>query len=145
MWNGILIFGAAMVLAPLGAQAADLVVWWDQGVYPEQDAAVAELISAFEHKTGKDVELVQHPLWEMEDKARAAIAAGHTPDFIFGVSVDMSIVPWAYEDRLVELTDTLGSLQDLFDADLLATSTAAQRSHWSARPIRTADGPSRFL
>jgi ABC-type glycerol-3-phosphate transport system substrate-binding protein len=79
------LFAGALAIAPVGAKGADLAVWWDQGVYPEQDAAVAELISAFEHKTGTDVELVQHPPWEMEDKARAAIAAGHPPDFIFGV------------------------------------------------------------
>jgi ABC-type glycerol-3-phosphate transport system substrate-binding protein len=93
MRSRIRIFAAALMLTPLGANAADLVVWWDQGVYPEQDAAVAELISAFEHTTGKDVELVQHPPWEMEDKARAASAAGHPPDCIFGVSVDMSVIP----------------------------------------------------
>jgi hypothetical protein len=68
MWGSIVAFGAALVLAPLGAQGADLVVWWDQGVYPEQDAAVAELISAFEHKTGTDVELVQHPLGRWRTK-----------------------------------------------------------------------------
>jgi multiple sugar transport system substrate-binding protein len=117
------LLAGALTIVPFGARAADLAVWWDQGVYPEQDAAVAELIAAFEHKTGKQVELVQYPFWEMEDKARAAIAAGHPPDFIFGVDVDMSVIPWAYEDRLVELMDTLGPLRDLFDADLLATST----------------------
>jgi multiple sugar transport system substrate-binding protein len=122
-WLLQVFFAGALAIAPVGAQGADLAVWWDQGVYPEQDAVVAELISAFEQNTGKDVELVQYPFWEMEDEARAAIAAGYSPDFIFGVSVDMSVMPWAYEDRLVELTDTLGSLRNLFDADLLATST----------------------
>jgi multiple sugar transport system substrate-binding protein len=117
------VLAAVLVMAPLGAKAADLVVWWDKGVYPEQDAALAELISAFEQDTGKDVELVQHPLWEAEDKARAAIEAGHPPDFLFGTNVEMMSIQWAYEDRLVDLTDTLGHLRDVFDADLLATST----------------------
>jgi hypothetical protein len=30
----------ALVLAPLGARAADLVVWWEQGFNPEEDGAV---------------------------------------------------------------------------------------------------------
>jgi hypothetical protein len=42
-------------LAPLGARAADLVVWWDEGYYAEEDEAVREIIAAFEHKTGKQV------------------------------------------------------------------------------------------
>jgi hypothetical protein len=29
MWTHILIFAAALMLTPLGAKAADLVVWWD--------------------------------------------------------------------------------------------------------------------
>jgi multiple sugar transport system substrate-binding protein len=113
---------AALVIAPLSARGADLVVWWDKGIYPEQDAALAELISAFEQDTGKGVELVRYPLWEMEDKARAAIEAGHPPDFLFSVGVE-SFAPWAYENRLVELTEILGPLRDLFDADMLELST----------------------
>jgi ABC-type glycerol-3-phosphate transport system substrate-binding protein len=53
MWSRILIFAAALVLAPLGAKAADLVVWWEQGFYPEEEAAVREIMAAFEQETGK--------------------------------------------------------------------------------------------
>ena len=49
---------AAMLMAPLGARAADLVVWWEKGFYPQEDAAVREIIAAFEQETGKQVELV---------------------------------------------------------------------------------------
>jgi len=49
----------ALILAPLGAQGADLVVWWVKGFYPEEDSALAEIIAAFEAHTGKQVELVQ--------------------------------------------------------------------------------------
>ena len=46
-------------MAPLGAKAADLVVWWEEGVNPEEDAAVREIIAAFEQETGKQVDLEQ--------------------------------------------------------------------------------------
>jgi multiple sugar transport system substrate-binding protein len=46
-------------MAPLGAQAADLVVWWDKGFYPQEDEAVRDIITAFEQDSGKQVELVQ--------------------------------------------------------------------------------------
>jgi ABC-type glycerol-3-phosphate transport system substrate-binding protein len=45
---------AVLILVPLGARAADLVVWWDEGYYAEEDEAVREIIAAFEHKTGKE-------------------------------------------------------------------------------------------
>ena len=59
---------AAMVaIAPLGAQAADLVVWWDEGYYAEEDEAVREIVAAFEQETGKQVELVFHPEEELPE------------------------------------------------------------------------------
>ena len=36
------LLAAALVLAPLGARAADLVVWWEEGCNPEEDQAVRE-------------------------------------------------------------------------------------------------------
>jgi ABC-type glycerol-3-phosphate transport system substrate-binding protein len=42
-----MIFAAALATAPLGAHAADLVVWWDEGYSAEEDEAVKEIIAAF--------------------------------------------------------------------------------------------------
>ena len=52
-----ILLAAALALAPLGARAADLVVWWEQGFSPEEDEATREMMAAFERKTGKTVEL----------------------------------------------------------------------------------------
>jgi hypothetical protein len=35
-------------MAPLVAQAADLVVWWDKAFYAQEEAALHETIAAFE-------------------------------------------------------------------------------------------------
>ena len=75
----------ALVLAPLGAQAADLVVWWEKGYYAEEDEAVKEIIAAFEQDSGKQVELVFHEQDDLPDKVAAALAAGQPPDFAFGL------------------------------------------------------------
>ena len=118
--------GLALVLtlAPLGARAADLVVWWDKGFYPQEDAAVAEIVAAFEQKTGKQVELVQVPQSEMLSKAQAALEAGQPPDFLFGSSAGtFGVAQWAYEDRLVDLAGVLAPVLDLFDADAIDAST----------------------
>jgi ABC-type glycerol-3-phosphate transport system substrate-binding protein len=52
------ILAAAIVMAPLGAKAADLVVWWEKGFYAQEDEAVREIIAVFEQDTGQQVELV---------------------------------------------------------------------------------------
>jgi hypothetical protein len=104
------IFAAILAMAPFSAKSADLVVWWEQGFYPEEDKAVRETIAAFEHKTGKQVELVFHEQADLPDKVQAAIAAGQPPDFLFGILIDPNIAPWAYDDRLVDLTEAIGPL-----------------------------------
>jgi ABC-type glycerol-3-phosphate transport system substrate-binding protein len=76
MRRSVILQALALALAPLSADAADPMVWWEQGFYPPADEAVAEIVAAFEHKTGKKVELVQPTQDELFDKAQAALAAG---------------------------------------------------------------------
>jgi ABC-type glycerol-3-phosphate transport system substrate-binding protein len=66
------VLALAIVLAPLGAQAADLVVWWEKGFYAQEEEAVAEVIAAFEQKTGKEVELVEPAQQEIFAQTEAA-------------------------------------------------------------------------
>jgi ABC-type glycerol-3-phosphate transport system substrate-binding protein len=87
MCGRAVVLAAAIVMAPLGARGADLVVWWEKGFYPQEDAALAEIIAAFEQGTGKEVELIQPTQDEMFDKAQAALAAGSPPDFLFGTDI----------------------------------------------------------
>jgi multiple sugar transport system substrate-binding protein len=120
MWSRILVVAAAIVLAPLGAKAADLVVWWDEGFYAEEDQAVREIVAAFEQESGKKVELVQHPDNELPDKAVAALAAGKPPDFLFANLATWQ--QWADADQLVALEDVLGPALNLFDADAIGSA-----------------------
>ena len=114
---------SALILAPLGARAADLVVWWEQGYYAQEDAALREIIAAFEQKTGKQVELVQPTQDEVFDRTQAALEAGQPPDFLFGANGERQVARWAYEDRLVDLEGVLAPVLDLFDADTIEVST----------------------
>jgi multiple sugar transport system substrate-binding protein len=123
MWSRILIVVAAIVLAPLGAKAADLVVWWQEGYYAEEDEAVGEIITAFEQESGKQVELVLRPMEEMPDKITAALAAGRPPDFAFGFWLNTSAPQWALEGQLVDLSDVIGPFSDMFDPAQLDRAT----------------------
>lgn len=121
MRSHAVILGAIVLLSPLGAQAADLVEWWEYGYTPEEDAAVRETNAAFEHKTGKQVEVIFYPDPEYPGKLAATVEAGApTPDFAFGTGNVLHLSKWAIEDRLVDLTDTVGPYADLFDPDALA-------------------------
>ena len=114
------ILATLLILVPVGAKAADLIVWWDEGYYAQEDEAVREIIAAFEQKTGKQVELTFPSLDEHPDKITAALAAGRPPDFAFGALLGNFVSEWVLDDRLVDLTDTVGAFSNLFDPDAIA-------------------------
>ena len=138
-----LLAAAMLVLAPLGARAADLVVWWEKGFYPEEDAAVREIVAAFEQKTGKQVELAFHTHDEhRRPRTAAAVEAGQPPDFLFGISIDLlRCGQWAHEDRLVDLADAIGPFANLVRSGRARLRHAARRQDRPTRPLRAADGP----
>ena len=53
-----LVLAATLLTTPFGLKAADLVVWWEEGQYAEEDQAVREIIAAFGQGSVKQVELV---------------------------------------------------------------------------------------
>jgi len=73
------VLAAALILVPLGVRAADLVVWWEKGFNPEEDAAVREIVAAFEQHSGKQVELDLPSHDDMLAKIVAAVEAGQPP------------------------------------------------------------------
>ena len=113
------LLAAALVLAPPGARAADLVVWWEEGYHPEEDQAVREIAAAFQAKAGKRIELTFYSPEDMPAKTLAGLEAGNPPDFLFGTTSGAYYGKWAYEGRLVDLTDTLGPLASQFDQEML--------------------------
>jgi multiple sugar transport system substrate-binding protein len=110
---------AALILAPLGARAADLVVWWEKGYNPEEDGAVRETVAAFELKSGEKVDLSFHVQMEMASELQAALDAKHPPDLAYSVWAFPSVSRWAYEGRLVDLADAIEPLRSLFDQEAL--------------------------
>jgi ABC-type glycerol-3-phosphate transport system substrate-binding protein len=84
------VLAVAIAMAPLGATAADLVVWWEKGFSPQADEAVREIVAAFEQETGKQVELVQPTEDEIMKQAASALQAGAPPDFLFTARIETS-------------------------------------------------------
>jgi multiple sugar transport system substrate-binding protein len=114
------VLAVALVMAPLGVQAADLVVWWDEGYYAEEHEAVREIVAAFEQASGKQVELVFHPEGEHPEAIAAALETGKPPDFAFGLLFSGYVGQWAFDARLVDLSNAIGHFSDLFDPDVLS-------------------------
>src|SRR3954447_3209758 len=81
------------------------------------------MMAAFEHKTGKTVELTFLSQDVLPGKLQGAVDAGAPPDFEFGTTTNSLVPRWAQEGRLVELSSALGPLTALIDRDALARAT----------------------
>jgi ABC-type glycerol-3-phosphate transport system substrate-binding protein len=79
MPHRFILIAAVLVLAPLGAQAADLVVWRDEPWYAEEEEALAAVVDAFEQESGKQVEVAFYPAEELPAKIMAALEAAIRP------------------------------------------------------------------
>src|SRR5262249_50821811 len=93
-----LVAASTVSLTASQVTAADLVIWWQTGLYPGEDGAVREMIAAFETEAGKQVELDFYPPWEMTERAQAALGTGERmPDFAYNGEFTVRIPEWAYE------------------------------------------------
>src|SRR5262245_19043964 len=114
------LLAASLILAKLGARAADLVVWWEKGFTTQEDEAIRETVAAFEQGSGKRVELVFYEQAELPERLKAALETDRPPDFAFGIRTASYIPAWAFDDQLIDLTDIVVLFSNLFDPDALA-------------------------
>ena len=100
-----------------------LVVWFNKGFYPAEDASVDTAVKKFEAKTGVKVEFARYPTPEMVGKTMGAIDLGNPPDVAYGDTFDFNVAAkWAYEGKLEDLTDVLAPMKDQFLPNTLETA-----------------------
>jgi len=78
--------GAAGVLGVpdvTGAQGQKLVVWWNKGYYPEEDAAMQKIVKEFEASHKVEIDLSFTAQEDLLKKITAALIARRVPDVAF--------------------------------------------------------------
>lgn len=105
------VLATAILMAPLGARVPTSSPGGMRAGNVEEDEAVREIIAAFEQDTGKRVELVFHAEGEHPEALGAALAHGQPPDFAFGFFFTNYIGQWAFDGRLVGLSDAVGNFR----------------------------------
>ena len=93
---------------PALAAGTTLTVWWNQGFYPAEDAALRSLIAAWEKSTGNRIDLTLLPGQALNEKIISALTSGEVPDLMYADNAPAQIVPQnAWHDRLLDLTDVV--------------------------------------
>ena len=114
------LFAAALILAPFSARSADLVVWWDKGLYEQEDQPIRDMVAAFERQSGESVELVLVPQGpQFTAKLEAALGAGSPPDLARGGPCCLRADRWAANGVLVDLSDVVLPIRHRFFPGLL--------------------------
>jgi multiple sugar transport system substrate-binding protein len=98
---------------------AQLVVWWNKSFVPQQDDAFKEVVQKWEKKTGKKVDLSFFALPDHPAKMLAAFDSKIVPDVDFGQIVNIQTGTFAYQDKLLEISDVLNPVRDRFTAGAL--------------------------
>ncbi|WP_017325520.1 ABC transporter substrate-binding protein [Synechococcus sp. PCC 7336] len=96
----------------------DLVIWWNQGFLPEENAVITELLQAWEsqkeRETGEDIttELILLDHDNLLQNAVRAIELGDPPDMMFGWDAEESgLIPQlAWEGHLANVSDLVEPL-----------------------------------
>jgi len=108
-----------LALAVLGFFAAppasaQLVVWWNKSFVPQQDEAFKEIVQKWEKKTGKTVDLSFFALPDHPAKVLAAFDSKIVPDVDFGQIVNVQTGTFAFQDKLLEISDVLNPIRSRF-------------------------------
>ena len=120
---GIMALMIAVVFAAAPALAQEkLVIWWNKSFVPQQDEAFKEIVQKWEKKTGKQADLSFFALPDHPAKMLAAFDSKIVPDVDFGQIVAVQNATFAYEDKLLEISDVINPIRSRFtDGSLQAT------------------------
>jgi multiple sugar transport system substrate-binding protein len=122
--KGTLGLAAATALSrPALAKGKTLTVWWNQGFYPEEDAAFHSLIKRWEKATGNTVDVSLIPGQTLNDKIISALTSGDVPDLMYADNGPAQIVPQnSWHDKLVDVTDVVETQKSEFSSTALDSS-----------------------
>ncbi len=146
--RGSLGLAAAGVLARphiANADATTAIVWQVQGFVPEEDAAFRKTVADYQKASGNRIDLSVMPFQALNQKAISAITAGDVPDVIFHDAPATILPQFAWDNKLEDVSDVVGSLSSQLSETALLNSTfynsATKQRRFYMVPIKQAVSP----
>ena len=124
--------GAATLARPRTARAAsgEVIVWWSQGFYEQENKAIINAMADWEKRTGTKVNLSFMSDPDLITKLVAGMQTGNVPDLVHCVTADRFLAPRAaWSDQLEDLTDVL----DTQKAEFIPTALQSSRYYNAAQ------------
>ena len=122
-WIAALCLALALVgpgLTGTAAAGEKLVVWWNKGYYPEEDAAMQKIAKDFEAKNKVEGGLSFTAQEDLLKKITAALIARRVPDVAFCFFNDWQVVPKdGWNDQLADVSDLIKELRPRYNEKML--------------------------
>jgi multiple sugar transport system substrate-binding protein len=117
---------AGILGVPRAARAqTKLVVWWNKGYYPEEDAAMQKIAREFEAAAKVSLDLSFTAQEDLLKKIQAGFIARRMPDVAFCFFNDWQVIPkYSWDDRLVDCSDVVDQLKARYNAKMLPVAYA---------------------
>jgi multiple sugar transport system substrate-binding protein len=127
------------------AAATTATVWQVQGFVPEEDEAFRKTVADYQKASGNKIDNSIMPFMALNQKAISAITAGDVPDVIFHDAPATILPQFAWNDKLVDVSDIVeANRSKLSETALLNSSfyngTTKQRAFYLA-PVKQACAP----
>jgi multiple sugar transport system substrate-binding protein len=94
------------------AQAKTAEVWWAQGFVPEEDVAFKKVAADYEKASGNKIELSIMPFAPQRQRIVSAVTSGVVPDLFPNNNPGEAIALYAYDDKLVDVTDVVATQRE---------------------------------
>ena len=118
---GLMAAGALAHPYVANAQAKTAEVWFAQGFVPEEDVAIKKLVADYEKASGNKIELSIMPFAPQRQKIISAVTSGVVPD-VFPDNPNEVLALFAYQDKLVDVSDVVATQREEFSETALANS-----------------------
>ncbi|MDZ8189534.1 MAG: ABC transporter substrate-binding protein [Nostoc sp. ChiSLP02] len=97
-----------------------LKIWSDKGYTLEEDEALEQIISNWEHQSGKKIKLSFYANDELPQKTQRALQAGNPPDIVISSSAERELYPrLAWEGKLADVSDVIEPFKSLYSEGVL--------------------------
>jgi multiple sugar transport system substrate-binding protein len=102
------------------AAATKATVWWQQGFAEEEDVAFKQIVADYQKASGNAIDYSLVPYAPLRQKIVSAVTSGVVPD-LFQNSLAEIIALYAWEDKLVDVTDVVETQREEYTETALLT------------------------
>lgn len=122
----------------------ELVVWWQEGFYPEEIDALNQIISEWEAAENTSIDLEVIPQKDIIQEIENALAEGTLPDILYTGVGDLTIFPrLAWDNQLADVSDVVIPLKNWYSKSALVgvnyqNKVSGQRSYYAVPLMQSA-------